>query len=193
MLYCYIKDNAIGSPTSLPRNWGNISNFYLLAPEIVATYGWFPCHTSEKPAYDESVQRLAESLQLVDNVVVQSWEIVDLTPEERLQYLRSIRSTFDNLLEQHMTEQVSYRDYKSVDTAIARWKGSSNSEWRAESEEVQQFIDSCYQHAYSIENAVLAGTRPIPTEAEFLTELPRLGWEPPAPPDNGNLPSNGTI
>ena len=192
MQYCLVQNDIIGRPQALPRNWDNISNFYLLAPEILVTYGWYPCHTSEKPAYDESAQRLVESLQLADGVVVQSWEVVDLTLEERLQYLKGKRQVFKKFLRDYMDQQVSYRDYDNIDTA-GDWTDSVNPEWAAESREARQFREECYNRAYAIENAVLTGTRPIPTFEEFSAEMPVLGWEPPAPPDNGNLPSNGTI
>lgn len=193
MQYCLVQNDTIGRPQALPRNWQNISNFHLLDPDIIATYGWYPCHTSEQPAYDPSTHKITETLTLGDAEVVQSWTVEALTPEEQMQYLRSIRPQFDQLIEQHMRTEVSYRDYQSVDTALARWRGSKNTQWQSEALEVQAFIDKTYETAYAIENAVVAGNRPVPTEAEFLAELPTLGWGPPAPPDNGNLPSNGTI
>ena len=189
MQYCLIQNDIIGRPQALPRNWGNISNFYLLAPEIVATYGWFPCQTSEKPAYDESAQRLVESLQLVDGVVVQSWQVVDLTPEERMQYLISIRPQFKQYLDDHMNAEVAYRDYDNI-TSACTWKDATDPVWATESREADAFRELCYKVSYQIENAVVTGQQPVPTREQFIAQLPRLGW---APPDNGNLPSNGTI
>jgi len=187
MQYCLVKDNTIGRAQALPRNWQNISNFYLLAPEIVATYGWYPCHTSEKPAYDESAQRLVESLQLVDGVVVQSWQVVDLTPEERMQYLISIRPQFKQYLDDHMNAEVAYRDYDNI-TSACTWKDATDPVWAAESQQADQFREACYKVSYQIENAVVTGQQPVPTREQFIAQLPRLGWAPPAPPDNGNMP-----
>jgi hypothetical protein len=191
MQYCLVKDNVIGRPQALPRNWDNISNFYLLAPEIVATYGWFPCHTSEKPAYDDRTQKLTEALTLGDAEVFQTWHVVDLTPEEQLQYLRGKREIFKQFLDNYLNEQVAPKDYDSILSATS-WLNSSVPEWKADSAAAIAFREQCFLKAYEIENAVLAGTRPIPTESEFQAEMPVL-WNPPAPPDNGNLPSNGTI
>ena len=33
---------VIGYPTSLPKNWKDVSNFYLLEDERLLSYGWFP-------------------------------------------------------------------------------------------------------------------------------------------------------
>ena len=43
MKYILVENgNIVGDPTELPRNWANISNFYLLDNETLKQYGWYP-------------------------------------------------------------------------------------------------------------------------------------------------------
>lgn len=192
MQYCYIQNDTIGRPQALPRNWQNISNFHLLDPDIIASYGWYPCRTSEKPAFDPSTHKLVESLTLGNAEVVQSWTVEALSPEEQLQYLRSIRPQFKQYLDDHMNSQVAFRDYDNITTACT-WKDASDPQWAAESQQAAAFREQCFKVSYQIENAVVAGQQPVPTREEYIAQLPTLGWAPPAPPDNGNGTANGTI
>ena len=176
MLYCFIKDSLINVPQTLPVNWQNISNFHILPPEDLLKYSWYPCVIAPVPSYDPTKQRVHQNLTLQDNQVIQTWIVTDLTQEEQLDYLRAIRPMFARYLEEHMTQQVSYRDYDSIDSAISRYQGCKKPEWAAESKEAQDFLCDCYDAAYQLENAVLAGTTPVPTREEFIAALPVLGW-----------------
>lgn len=43
MKYVLVENaNTVGNPTELPRNWANISNFYLFDNETLKQYGWYP-------------------------------------------------------------------------------------------------------------------------------------------------------
>lgn len=43
MKYVLVENETIvGNPTELPRNWANISNFYLFDNETLKQYGWYP-------------------------------------------------------------------------------------------------------------------------------------------------------
>jgi hypothetical protein len=33
---------TVGRPTQLPKNWANVSNFYLLDNQTLKQYGWYP-------------------------------------------------------------------------------------------------------------------------------------------------------
>jgi len=180
MRYCLITDNIPGSPQDLPQTWENISNFYALPHAELATYSWYPCVEIDPPAYDLSTQKLIVSRTFDGTQVVQSWNIVTMSAGERLIFLRSIRPMFAQYLEEHMTQQVSYRDYDNIDSAISRYQGCKIPDWSAESKEAQDFLCDCYAIAYQLENDVLAGIKPIPTREEFIAALPLLGWGPPA-------------
>lgn len=43
MKYILVENGKIvGNPTELPRNWANISNFYLFDNQKLKEYGWYP-------------------------------------------------------------------------------------------------------------------------------------------------------
>lgn len=191
-LYSLVQNNIPGPPNPLPRNWQNISNFYLLDPDILASYGFYPCYTSERPAFDPSTHKLVEALTLGDAEVFQTWHVQALTADEQLQYLRSIRPQFKQYLDDHMNAEVAFRDYDNITTACT-WKDASDPQWAAESQQAAAFREQCFKVSYQIENGVVSGLTAVPTREEFIAQLPRLGWAPPAPPDNGNGTANGTL
>jgi len=43
--YCLIKNNEVTQVGSLPINFENVSNFYLLSDEEIKPYGWLPVET----------------------------------------------------------------------------------------------------------------------------------------------------
>jgi len=43
MKYVLVENGSIvGNPRELPRNWANISNFYLFDNQTLKEYGWYP-------------------------------------------------------------------------------------------------------------------------------------------------------
>lgn len=191
MLYCYIKNNAIGSPTSLPRNWDNISNFYLLAPEILATYGWYPCYTSEKPAYDDRTQKLTEALTLGDAEVFQTWHVTDLNPEEQIAFATARINEIGDRISGFLDQQVAVKKYDTILSATS-WNLSNITLYKDEGAQAAAYRDMVWTQFDNLVAGVQAGTTPLPTVDDWFASLPPL-WPQPAPPDNGNLPSNGTI
>lgn len=192
MQYCLVKDNTIGRPQALPRNWQNISNFYLLAPEIVPSYGWFPCHTSEKPAYDDRTQKLTEALTLGDAEVFQTWHITDLTPEEQIAFATARLTEIANQITPFLNVSVARKGYESHVSARTI-RESSNPKWVKDGTEAWAYYDLVWNAFEALKSGVQAGTTPLPTADEWFSSLPTLWPAQTPPPDNGNLPSNGTI
>lgn len=178
MQYCYIQNDTIGRPPQvLPRSWQNISNFHLLDASIIASYGWYPCRTSEQPAFNPLTHKAVEVLTLGDTEVVQSWIIEALAPEEQLQYLQSVRPLFKQYLDDHMNAEVAFRDYDNIITACT-WKDSNDPQWAAEGQQAAAFREQCFKVSYQIESAVMTGQQPVPTRKEYIAHLPTLGWGP---------------
>jgi hypothetical protein len=48
--------------------------------------------------------------------------------------------------------------------------------WQNKAIAFGQWMDACYAHCIQVQNDVAAGTRPIPTEAELIAELPVMVW-----------------
>jgi hypothetical protein len=61
MQYIKVKDGQIiGAPQSLPINAENISNFYLLPPDVLKTFGWYEFEN--------------ESVDISDNETIVRWD-----------------------------------------------------------------------------------------------------------------------
>jgi hypothetical protein len=79
MNYCYIKDNQIVQKNvSLPINWENISNFYVLPDNILKTYGWIPY---EKVSENKPIL-VSSSLEILEDKVIETFVTRDKTQEE---------------------------------------------------------------------------------------------------------------
>ena len=82
MKYIKVQENeVVGSPQDLPINFENISNFYLLPPDILRSYGWYP--------FEQEYLNLSENEKLVRwDIDIQSEKVVkkcikrELTSEE---------------------------------------------------------------------------------------------------------------
>ena len=182
MKYCQVSPSGqISGPQWLPASFANVSNFNCLSPSELATYGWYPLMKTAPPTINPATTRLDQKLQLVGPKVVESWQVVTLTPAEQMDYLRQQKSILKQLLDQHMDAQVAPRDFDGIQTAIT-WADSTNPTWAADGIAAKSFRQRCYEIAYKIESDVLAGLRAVPTPAQFSSEMPVL-W---APPSNAN-------
>lgn len=193
MQYCRVIDNIPEQPRNLPNVWGNISNFFSLTNAELAAQGWYPFVPSAQPSFNPATQRVERSLRFAINVVNEVWTVVALTDAEKMDYLRQQRAILKSFLDRYMDSQVAPKDYDSVLTACT-WINASTPEWANDARAASAFREECFKRAYQIEADVLAGLRPVPTEAEFQAEMPVL-WAPTPLPDNGNgtISGNGTL
>jgi hypothetical protein len=79
MKYCHVKNNEIiEKDVSLPVNWENVSNFYVLPNDILKTYGWIPYEkvSENKPIF------VSSSLEILEDKVVETFITRDKTQEE---------------------------------------------------------------------------------------------------------------
>lgn len=71
MTYIYIENNEVkGNPTQLPKNWKNISNFYLLDNEQLKQNGWYPYRFVE-------IQLNENEIINGSNIVIEETEVVE--------------------------------------------------------------------------------------------------------------------
>jgi hypothetical protein len=78
MKYIRVENNSIiGSPTDLPINSHNISNFHLLSDDKLKEYGWYPFEIEE--------------VELLENEVISKWDII---VEDRKVIRRPTKRTF---------------------------------------------------------------------------------------------------
>jgi len=63
MKYIKVENNlVVGIPQELPTNAENISNFYLLPPDVLRSYGWYTFEVEE--------------VELLENEVISKWDII---------------------------------------------------------------------------------------------------------------------
>jgi len=82
MKYILVENgNIVGNPTELPRNWANISNFYLFDNETLKQYGWYPFRFVES---DISSNQFYDGSDFVieENEVVEYQKVRNKTPQE---------------------------------------------------------------------------------------------------------------
>ena len=71
MLYIHVQDNQIkGTATQLPKNWKNISNFYLLDSEELKQNGWYPYRFVEIESNENEILNGS-------NIVIEENEVVE--------------------------------------------------------------------------------------------------------------------
>jgi hypothetical protein len=82
MNYILVENGKIaGNPTQLPKNWANVSNFYLLDNQILKQYGWYPyrfqaSQIGENQVYDGS------DFVIEENEVVEYQKVRNKTEQE---------------------------------------------------------------------------------------------------------------
>lgn len=175
MLYCKIVGENIGQPEPLPSIYGNISNFHLMDEAIINSYGFYRVVNSTTPSYDPSHQKIVNSLSFDGNVVNKSYTVVNLSQEEQLQKINEMKLFFVNAVETFLDSIVSQKDYKNILHACS-YVESSVPQYKAEALAVVAWRDLVWGKAYEIQNAILAGSRTVPTREEFLAEMPALEW-----------------
>jgi hypothetical protein len=82
MNYILVENGQIiGRPTQLPKNWANVSNFYLLDNQTLKEYGWYPyrfeaAQIGENQVYDGS------DFIVEENEVVEYQKVRNKTQQE---------------------------------------------------------------------------------------------------------------
>lgn len=82
MKYIQVENNEIvGNPQELPRNWQNISNFYILDNQTLKNYGWYPFE-EEESNLQENEKITGWSIDIEEDKVVKRAIKRPLTQEE---------------------------------------------------------------------------------------------------------------
>ncbi len=100
--YILVENGEVkGYPQPLPRNWADVSNFYLLEDEQVRSYGWYPVRFVPAEKTDNDVV-MGQSFVIEGDEVVQYEQIRPKTEseiaEETNQKWQNIRSQRNSLL-----------------------------------------------------------------------------------------------
>ena len=94
------------------------------------------------------------------------------TPEE---IAEATKAQFTAAIQQYLDNFAKTRNYDGVDS-MAKYLGCSVTRFAVEAAYMRDAVAETWITAYVIMDAVLAGQRPVPTEAELFAELPALQW-----------------
>lgn len=187
MQYCYVQNNIPGPPQELPQNWGNVSNFNLLPPAALAAKSWYPFNPATPPAFNESTQKRVETLTFTGTVVNQTWQVVNLTTQERIDFATARLQAIGQAITPFLDASVGRKQYDTIVSATS-WNLSNITIYKAEGQEATAYRDQVWQSFGNLVAGVQAGNMPLPTVEGWLASLPPL-W--PASPPNNNGTANG--
>jgi hypothetical protein len=80
----------------------------------------------------------------------------------------------ERAVDQHI-ESVAHADRWDSRVTCTMRAGYPNP-WQNKAIAFGQWMDTCYAHCIQVQADVAAGTRPIPTSAELIAELPVMVW-----------------
>jgi len=153
--------------TSIPANIKEIGDFVWYEP-------------TPMPDHDPLLYSVQEDLpEEVNGVWTQIWELVPLTDEQKAsaQANKVAQVKHDTVIEvqKRLDEFAQTRAYDGI-VSLASYATSKKPKRQIEGQYGVDIRDAHWDKVYEIEAAVLAGTRPLPTVAEVLAEMPALEW-----------------
>ena len=171
MQYCRVSQNGqIESPRALPSTFENVSNFDALDIEIFPSYGFYPFIPSAQPIYDELTQRVEQQLQLTGTSVIQSWTIINLSPEEQQAQVVARLTEIGQRIQSYLDSQVAVKQYDSIISA-ASWNLSNIEIYKGEAEQAIAYRDQIWQAFNDLVTGVQSGTIHAPTADEWFMSL----------------------
>ena len=140
--YCLIENNSvIKGPEDLPKNFANVSNFYLLDDSLVKDYGWllYEKNSEEKTVFVSSSFEILED-KVIEHVVTRDEteeEVIQKAEQETAREWENVRRQRDQLLAESDKDIVSDKwEIKSANEK-ASW-----STYRQALRDIPQTIDS---------------------------------------------------
>ena len=140
--YCLIENNSvIKGPEDLPKNFANVSNFYLLDDSLVKDYGWllYEKNSEEKTVFVSSSFEILED-KVIEHVVTRDEteeEVIQKAEQETAREWENVRRQRDQLLAESDKDIVSDKwEIKSADEK-SLW-----STYRQALRDIPQTIDS---------------------------------------------------
>jgi len=82
---------------------------------------------------------------------------------------------FVNAIQVHLDAEARTRNYDGILSACS-YATSTNAKFKAEALACVAWRDAVWAYGYQQLAAVQGGTRPLPTVAQLLAELPAMGW-----------------
>lgn len=116
------------------------------------------------------IQLFDGSYEFEENV---DWQAEE---EKKLQaQYEQLKNHYTGIVQSYMDEKAQERGYDNIHTACS-YANSTDEVFRAEGQACLAWRDAVWRKCYGILDEVTAGTRPVPTDAEVVAELPVLEW-----------------
>ena len=110
---------------------------------------------------------------------IETYEIPDPTPEEiaaaQAAEMERIKTELTNAIQAHLDTKARERNYDGI-LSLCTYATSTNAKFQQEGQAGVVWRDACWAKGYEVMEAVLAGTRAIPTAVELIAELPIFTW-----------------
>ena len=96
----------------------------------------------------------------------------DPEPEPAPETPEQTRHRLSGAIQQHLDNTAQSLDYDSIFTAVTYADEPAVAKFQIEGSALRVWRSLVWQHGYAVLAQVLSGSRPIPTEAELIAELP---------------------
>ena len=112
--------------------------------------------------------------------IVETYEIPDPTPEEiaaqQAAEQERIKNELTAAVQAHLDAKAKEKNYDDI-LSLCTYATSTDPVFSAEGQAGVEWRDAVWAKCYQVLDAVLAGTRPVPTKEELIAELPAFtGW-----------------
>ena len=171
------------------RNSVSASLPVTLKPEDVAEYGFEPYAESDKPVFNELVEKVEERVPAKQGSTwVQSWEIIQLYDQAKREQVladdaakkeaeaqQALIDQYNAALDKHLDTTAQSKRYTDRFTCAIR--AGFQGPYQPEGLAFGQWMDTCNQLAYQMLAEIEAGTRPMfASTDEFIAALPTMVW-----------------
>lgn len=131
---------------------------------------------TEPPVYDPATEKVVELPPVEEGSSwVQAWEVRDLTAEEIGEMQQTVLRAVQEEAQRRLDAFAQERRYDGI-VSLASYATSKVEQYHKEGQYGVDMRDEVWATLRSIEDAVLAGERPLPTYEEAISELPDLDW-----------------
>jgi hypothetical protein len=143
--YAHIENNTItGVYDTIPVNWRNISNFYVLAENFdnVYTLGWRIVQKETEPTINRDTQYYGELLHtIVDGTVVETRQVHNIVIPETIVVEMSEEDQYNAKVERHTNTMIELRNRRNQLLADTDYTQLNDIITKNGVELTQQFVD----------------------------------------------------